>query len=177
MTGQTSASERMSEPSGESAGVPTPRTPSVNNHNNAVNGAGGFPSPSQPAPGSAGQVPSVLVVEDDEMSRHAMVRLLQMLGYRAEQADDGRRALEMARASHPRLVLMDLSMPGMDGLEAIRLFRDDPSLQEVPIVALTGNVSPAAREAVAKTGAAGFLEKPVDLTELETFLGRFIPKA
>lgn len=125
------------------------------------------------APGSSG---GVLVVEDDPCSRDVMVRLLKMLGYSARPAGDGFAALEEARHSRPDLVLMDLSLPGIDGLETIRRFRTDPALAAVPIIALTGNVSETAREAVCEQGAAGFLEKPVDLPALQGFLDRYVSK-
>jgi CheY-like chemotaxis protein len=124
---------------------------------------------------SAGQ-DGVLVVEDDAMSRQLLVRLLQMLGYQAQEAGDGAEALDLARSRRPRLVLMDLSMPGMDGLEAIRRFHDDPLLQGVPIIALTGHVGSATRDAVCRHGAAGMLEKPIDLPALERFLDTYLPK-
>jgi CheY-like chemotaxis protein len=86
-------------------------------------------APSCAAPCSSG---GVLVVEDDPCSRDVMVRLLKMLGYSARPAGDGFAALEEARQSRPGLVLMDLSLPGIDGLETIRRFRTDPALAAVP---------------------------------------------
>ena len=118
-----------------------------------------FAAPVQ-APGVAGP-PRILVVEDDEINREVVLALLQSRGYRAETAYNGRRALDLAGASQYDLILMDVQMPEMDGLEATRELRRNAAYMNVPIIALTANVFSEDREKCSAAGMNDFLAKPI----------------
>lgn len=116
----------------------------------------------------------ILLVEDDAMSADVLARRLTRRGFAVERAVDGEEGLRLARARMPALVLMDLSLPGLDGLSAARALREAPETRAIPIVMLTGHVKedlPGASTATADAWA----EKPVDfprlLATIEALLG------
>jgi CheY-like chemotaxis protein len=111
--------------------------------------------------------PSVLVAEDHEDSRDALCTLLQALGYRVLVARNGSEAIEVARANRPDLILMDMMMPLMDGLQATREIRAAETLQGVPVIALTA--MEGARDRVLAAGCDDLVTKPIDV---RAFLGR-----
>ncbi|HUG22678.1 response regulator [Piscinibacter sp.] len=117
----------------------------------------------------------VLVVDDVDTNRTMLVDLLAPLGFDVSDAADGEQALERVRATSPDLVLMDVVMPVMDGLEATRRLRGIAGLERLPIVALSANASPANRADCLAAGASAFLSKPIDhgilLHELRAKLG------
>jgi len=122
----------------------------------------------------------ILIAEDHEPSRRAMARVLQRLGYRVLEAGDGREAIERARGERPLLVLMDVNMPVMDGIDATRALRADPLTRDVPIFALTGDVTIVNRRRIGEAGVDGYLEKPVSWEQIEMALARVrdrLPKA
>ena len=106
---------------------------------------------------------TVLLVDDNEASLDMMSEYLQDKGYRVIPARNGREAVQRAREDRPDLILMDVQMPGMDGLEAIRHIRSDsgPGEAGVPIIALTALAMPGDRERCIEAGANGYLSKPV----------------
>jgi CheY-like chemotaxis protein len=110
---------------------------------------------------------TVLIAEDHEDSRDALRTLLDAFGYRVHVATNGRQAVEMARATNPDLVLMDIMMPEVDGLEATRTLRADAAFRQVPIIALTA--MEGARDQVMAAGCDDFMSKPLDV---RTFLDR-----
>jgi len=112
------------------------------------------------------QTLDVLIVEDDPGARTAVRRLLEREGYTCAEAGDGREAVDIARLRPPRLVLMDLMMPEMDGFAAARQLRLDPRTQDIPIHCLTGLDFPEARRAAKRSGCEVFLTKPLDVEGL-----------
>jgi CheY-like chemotaxis protein len=108
----------------------------------------------------------VLIAEDDPDIRRAVRHLLECEGYSCAEAEDGREALEIAQQSPPRLVLLDLMMPKMDGFTTARKLRADPQTRGVHIHALTAMDHPEVRRAARKSGCELFLTKPVDLDGL-----------
>lgn len=122
----------------------------------------------------------ILIAEDHEPSRQALARVLRRLDYRVLEAGDGREAVDMARAERPFIVLMDVNMPGMDGIEAVRTLRADPRTRDLPIFALTGDVTIVNRRRIGEAGVDGYLEKPVTWDQIEQALARVrdrLPKA
>ena len=103
----------------------------------------------------------ILIAEDHLDSRDALKTLLEALGHRVLTATNGRQAVERALEEHPALVLMDVMMPEMDGLEATRALRREPAMEDVPIVALTA--LDGARERVREAGCDDYVSKPIDL--------------
>jgi CheY-like chemotaxis protein len=108
----------------------------------------------------------VLIAEDDPDVRFAVRQILEREGYTCAEAEDGRAAVEIARQSPPRLILMDLMMPGADGFSAAEQLRADPRTRGIHIHCLTALDFPAARRAAHRSGCEGFLTKPVDLESL-----------
>ena len=104
---------------------------------------------------------SVLIAEDHEDSRDALRTLLDAFGYRVHVAVNGREAVQMALATSPDLVLMDMMMPEVDGFEATRTLRASPTFRQVPIIALTA--MEGAREQVLAAGCDDFMSKPLDV--------------
>jgi two-component system cell cycle response regulator DivK len=108
----------------------------------------------------------VLIAEDDPDVRLMVRSLLEGQGYTCAEADNGQEAVAIARQRPPRLVLMDLMMPGVDGFSAAELLRSDPRTRGVPIHCLTALDFPAARRAAERAGCEGFLPKPFDMKGL-----------
>ena len=118
-----------------------------------------------------------LVVEDFEDSRFMMWRLLEMAGYSVLEASDGEQAVRMAVESHPVLILMDLSLPKLDGLSATRQIRQKRGLKTVPIVAVSAHDSPESRTEALAAGCDEYITKPIDFDHLNALLQRFVPAA
>jgi CheY-like chemotaxis protein len=118
---------------------------------------------------------TILLVEDNEMNRDMLSRRLQRRGYEMLTAVDGERGLVLARSGAPALVLMDMSLPGIDGWEATRQLKADPATRDVPIIALTAHAMAGDREQALAAGCDDFDTKPIDLDRLlgkiETLLG------
>jgi len=122
--------------------------------------------------GAASPGTRVLLVEDNEMQRSLFGEMLSGRGFRVEVARNGAEALEIAAAFDPDLVVMDVQMPGMDGLEATRRLRATPLLRETPVLALTALVMPGDRERCREAGVDEYLGKPIPLEALVEAVGR-----
>jgi two-component system cell cycle response regulator DivK len=108
----------------------------------------------------------VLVVEDNEKNMKLFRDVLQATGYRTLEATSGEDAVELAVAHGPALVLMDVQLPGIDGLEALSRLRRDERTASIPVLALTAQAMAGDRERFLEAGFDGYLSKPVDVTEL-----------
>jgi CheY-like chemotaxis protein len=104
---------------------------------------------------------TVLLVEDDADNQVIYTFILNHHGYAVLQALDGERGVQMARDHLPDLILMDLTMPLIDGLQATRMLKADPSTSGIPIIALTAHGEPEDRKAAEEAGCISFLAKPV----------------
>lgn len=111
----------------------------------------------------------VLLVEDAPFLRYAFGRLLRLHGFDVREANDGREALDCVGEFRPQLVLTDLMMPVMDGVELIRRLHDDPETAELPVVAITADATDQAERQAREAGAIDVITKPIDLPAL---LGR-----
>jgi two-component system, cell cycle response regulator DivK len=111
---------------------------------------------------------TVMVVEDSEDIRSMMRILLEMDGYRVVEASDGLRAIELAVIERPALIMMDLTLPLLDGLAATARIRE--RLSDVPIVAISGHATPEYRMAAINAGCTDFLLKPLDFKRLDEIL-------
>ena len=109
---------------------------------------------------------AVLVVEDNEENRDMISRRLLRRGYTVIRAADGQEAVEMAARETPDLILMDVSLPVMDGLEATRRIRARPETQTTPIIALTAHATSADRDKALQAGCDDYHTKPVELPRL-----------
>lgn len=129
----------------------------------------------RPVIGYEGRRRRVLVVDDLVANRALLTDLFNMLGFVVDDAVNGEQAVSRAMLYPPDLVLMDVSMPVMDGVEATRRLRADPRLAAVPVLAITASPSAAERERMMAAGANAFLQKPIDraalLVEVQRMLG------
>ena len=110
----------------------------------------------------------ILVVEDDPSARWALCTLMKKLGYNCQTACDGEDALRMVESFVPQVILMDLMIPGLDGLETTRRLKADARTQKIPILALTGMVSEMIEATAREAGCDDFLSKPIVLNDLLT---------
>jgi two-component system, cell cycle response regulator DivK len=104
--------------------------------------------------------PLILVVDDYQDAREMYAEYLQFSGFRVAEAKNGNEAVEQALTLKPDLILMDLSLPGMDGWEATRRLKADDTTKHIPIVALTGHALAGASEGARKAGCDSFVTKP-----------------
>ena len=104
--------------------------------------------------------PLILVVDDYQDAREMYAEYLQFSGFRVAEARNGNEAVEKAFALKPDLILMDLSLPGMDGWEATRRLKADDATRGIPVVALTGHALAGASEGAKKAGCDSFVTKP-----------------
>jgi len=109
---------------------------------------------------STEQGPLILVVDDYEDAREMYAEYLRFCGFRVAEARNGNEALEQAFTLKPDLILMDLSLPGMDGWEATRQLKADERTRQIPVVALTGHALAGASEGAKKAGCDSFVTKP-----------------
>jgi len=119
-------------------------------------------------------VATVLLVEDTEDNRQMMRRLLEMSGFRVVEATNGREAVEVASQVQPQIILMDLSLPIIDGLAATRQIRNQPELNQVPIVAVSAHDTADFHNEALDAGCNAYVTKPINYTELEHLVTRLI---
>lgn len=111
-------------------------------------------------------MPRILLVEDNEMNRDMLSRRLERKGYTVTCAVDGQQGLERARAERPDLILMDLSLPVLDGWEATRRLKADPDLCRIPVIALTAHAMASDEQQARAAGCDDYDTKPVELPRL-----------
>jgi len=120
--------------------------------------------------------PSVLLVEDYEDNRLMMKQLLEMSGYRVFEATNGEQAIKLARLEIPDLILMDLSLPQVDGLSATRQIRAVPYLRNVPIVAVSAHDTADFHAEALASGCNEYVTKPIDFGQLEDVIRNLLSK-
>lgn len=108
----------------------------------------------------------ILLVEDNEMNRDMLSRRLIRQGYEVLLAYDGVRGIQMAESEHPELVLMDMSLPELDGWEATQRLKADPATCAIPIIALTAHAMAADKEKALAAGCDDYDTKPIELSRL-----------
>jgi CheY-like chemotaxis protein len=120
-------------------------------------------------------MPKILLVEDNEMNRDMLSRRLERKGFEVAIAVDGREGVEMAKADGYDLILMDMSLPEIDGWEATRQLRAEPETRKVPIIALTAHAMAGDRERALEAGCDDYDTKPIELprllSKMESLLG------
>lgn len=118
--------------------------------------------------------PLILLVEDNEANIATLIDYLQIQDYQVCIARNGREAVEVAKERKPDLILMDIQMPEMDGIEATRSLQADPATEAIPIVALTALAMPGDRERCLAAGAKDYLTKPVSLKKLQEVISQYL---
>ena len=119
---------------------------------------------------------TVLLVEDNEDNRIVYSTILQHFGYRVMEALNGEEGIAKARSEQPDLILMDISIPVIDGWEATQVLKRDPKTRRIPIIALTAHALASDREKAMEVGCDSYLSKPCEpktvVSEVERFIGR-----
>ena len=114
----------------------------------------------------------VLIVEDNDKNLELVRDILQAKGYRTLEAGTAEDGLEIAKGQAPDLILMDIQLPGMSGIEGLRALRAEPATAGIPVVAITASVMQADREQIMRAGFDGFIEKPITVRSfLEVVVG------
>lgn len=116
----------------------------------------------------------ILIIEDEPLNMKLFRELLQIAGYEVVEATDGKQGILMARKTQPDLILMDIQMPVMDGLEATRMLKKNEATRVIPILALTAHAMAGDSEKVFEAGCDGYITKPIDqklfLNEIARYL-------
>jgi two-component system, cell cycle response regulator DivK len=114
----------------------------------------------------------ILVVDDNRDNRELVVKILRRHGYRLTEAVDGEEALVMAVAEPPDLILMDISLPGLDGYEVTRRLRAMAACRDIPVIALTAHAMKGDREKALAAGCCDYITKPINVRELPVQIAR-----
>ncbi|MBJ7259131.1 MAG: response regulator [Chthoniobacterales bacterium] len=117
----------------------------------------------------------ILIVEDNEMNRDMLSRRLERRGFAISIAVDGQQGVDMARSEKPDLILMDMSLPVMDGWTATQTIKADAELAKIPVIALTAHAMAGDREKAMAAGCDDYDTKPIELPRLLEKIGKFIP--
>ena len=120
---------------------------------------------------------TVLIVEDNEKNMKLARDVLQAKGYQTLEAETGEEGVRLAKEQTPDLVLMDIQLPGINGIEAFKQIRADPKTARIPVVALTASVTPTDRSQITAAGFDAFVGKPINLKEFLDTVKRFVEAA
>lgn len=118
----------------------------------------------------------VLLVDDFEDSRTGLKKLLEIEGFEVIEAADGAQAIESALSAKPDIILMDLSLPGIDGFSATKRIKEDAAMSSVPIIALSAHDVDYVEHMTAKAGWVDFVTKPVDFSVLLVRMAKYLPE-
>lgn len=118
----------------------------------------------------------ILIVEDEQKSLKLVRDLLQVWGYSTFEATDGENGVRLAREKRPDLILMDIHLPIMDGVQASKILKEDAKTREIPILVLSAFAMDKDKERAVQSGCDGFLSKPIDIKELLRRVKGYISK-
>ncbi len=121
-------------------------------------------------------MPKILLVEDNEMNRDMLSRRLLRNNFEVVMAVNGREGVEMAKSEKPDLILMDMSLPVMDGWEATRTIKADEATKAIPVIALTAHAMESDRQEALQAGCDDFDTKPIELPRLLGKISALLPK-
>jgi two-component system cell cycle response regulator DivK len=107
----------------------------------------------------------ILMIEDNDKNRKLMRDVLQFQGYRTAESENAEEGLRLAGTLAPALILMDIHLPGMNGIEALSALRADPATRGIPVMAVTASVMPQDRQMVTSAGFDGYQSKPINVKE------------
>ena len=116
----------------------------------------------------------VVIIEDLDLNRKLLRDVLSAMSYRVAEATSAEEGLTIVRAEKPNLVLMDIHLPGMDGITALGKLRDDPTTKTIPVVAVTSSSMPQERKRIEAAGFDGYLTKPLSVREFLAELKRIL---
>ena len=120
---------------------------------------------------------TVLYIEDNFHNRRIVRKILQSRGYNVIEAEDGQRGLDMVQELKPPLILLDIGLPGMDGLEVVRQIRRDERLREIPVIAITASAMRGDRERFLDAGCSDYISKPIQALELLNMVADYYPSS
>jgi two-component system cell cycle response regulator DivK len=118
----------------------------------------------------------ILYVEDNFQNKRLVRKILASRGYEVLEAEDGLAGVELAKAEVPDLILMDINIPGMDGIEATRVIKSTSETQHIPVIALTANAMRGDRERFIAAGCDDYLPKPISTTDLLQLIKSYLEK-
>ena len=125
--------------------------------------------------------PTILIVEDNPLNMELTAGLLETAGYKTIGAWDAESGVRLAREKQPHLILMDVALPGLDGISAARILKEDPATLDIPIIALTANAIREDEELAYEAGCDAFMTKPINIRnfpkEISVFLGHRLSRA
>ena len=116
----------------------------------------------------------ILIVEDNEMNRDMLSRRLERKGFSIVMAEDGKKGVDMSKSENPDIILMDLSLPTMDGWTATAKIKEIEAVKDIPVIALSAHAMPEHRDRALKAGCSDYDTKPVDIKRLLEKIGKFI---
>ena len=119
----------------------------------------------------------VMIVEDNELNMKLFRDLLEAHGYETLQPRDGMEALKLARQYNPHLILMDIQLPEVSGLEVTRWLKDDPGLKHIPVIAVTAFAMKGDEERILQGGCEGYISKPISVPHFLETIARYIGPA
>ncbi len=118
----------------------------------------------------------ILIVEDDPKNMKVMLMVIRPHGYTLLEATDGEEGLEMAKRELPDLILMDIQLPKMDGLEVTRKLRETPAFSHIPIIGVTAYAMKEDKEKIIESGCDAYLSKPINTRELPRIIAEMLPQ-
>ena len=119
----------------------------------------------------------VLIIEDNPLNMELAADLLEVDGYEVLQATTAERGIQLARSLLPDLILMDTSLPGMDGLQATQILKSDASTQHIPVISLTANAMKGDEQTALAAGALAYVTKPIDTRTFVKDISQFLENA
>lgn len=117
----------------------------------------------------------VLYIEDNFHNRRIVNKVLASRGFTVVEAEDGEQGLEMVRAMRPPLVLLDITLPGMDGIEVVKNVKSDETVQHIPVIAVTASAMRGDKERFLEAGCDDYLSKPIQVSELIDMVEKHYP--
>lgn len=117
----------------------------------------------------------VLYIEDNFHNRRIVNKVLASRGFTVVEAEDGEKGLEMVRAMRPPLVLLDITLPGMDGIEVVKNVKSDETIQHIPVIAVTASAMRGDKERFLEAGCDDYLSKPIQVSELIDMVEKHYP--
>ncbi|MBI4826417.1 MAG: response regulator [Nitrospirae bacterium] len=116
----------------------------------------------------------ILIIDDNEKNRKLFKVILESRGYETVEADNGKEGIRLARETKPLLVLMDIQMPGMDGIEAAKRLKSEDETAGIPVIAVTSYAMKGDREKFLETGFTDYVSKPIDVNEFIAAIDKYM---
>ncbi len=116
----------------------------------------------------------ILIVEDNEKNRKLVRNVLQVKGYKTIETETGEEGIRLAQESQPALILMDIQLPGIDGITALKRLRAEPKTRDIPVIAVTASAMTLKREAMLAEGFDGYQNKPISIKDFLEDVGRVL---